>query len=50
LGGKLTLHSDLSDRCSKLKETSFLVKTDTNGTNPMMRKGLIATLNRYADL
>jgi pyruvate formate lyase activating enzyme len=40
-GGEPTLHSDLPDLCSKLKEMGFLVKIDTNGTNPMMVKGLI---------
>ncbi len=40
-GGEPTLHSDLPDLCSKLKEMGFLVKIDTNGTNPVMVKGLI---------
>ena len=40
-GGEPTLHSDLPDLCSKLKDMGFLVKIDTNGTNPMMVKGLI---------
>ena len=35
------LHSDLLDLCSKLKETGFLVKVDTNGTNPTMMKELM---------
>lgn len=40
-GGEPMLHSDLPDLCSKLKETSFMVKVDTNGTNPMMVKELM---------
>lgn len=40
-GGEPTLHSDLPDLCSKLKEMGFPVKLDTNGTNSMMVKALI---------
>jgi len=40
-GGEPMLHSDLPDLCSKLKEMGFLVKVDTNGTNPMMVKELM---------
>lgn len=40
-GGEPTLHSDLPDLCLKLKEMGFLVKLDTNGSNPMMVKALI---------
>jgi anaerobic ribonucleoside-triphosphate reductase activating protein len=40
-GGEPTLHSDLPDLCSKLKEMDFLVKVDTNGTNPRMVEELI---------
>ena len=40
-GGEPTLHRDLADLCSKLKEMGFLVKVDTNGTNPMMVKELM---------
>jgi len=40
-GGEPTLHSDLPDLCSKLKKMDFLVKVDTNGTNPTMVKELI---------
>jgi len=40
-GGEPMLHSDLPDICSKLKEMGFLVKVDTNGTNPMMVKELM---------
>lgn len=45
-GGEPTLHSNLPELCSRLKKMGFLVKLDTNGTNPallkaLMRKGLI---------
>jgi len=40
-GGEPTLHSDLPDLCSKLKEMGFMVKVDTNGTNPTMVEELI---------
>lgn len=40
-GGEPTLHDDLPNLCSKLKKMGFQVKLDTNGTNPMMLKGLI---------
>jgi pyruvate formate lyase activating enzyme len=40
-GGEPTLHEDLPDTCSKLKEMGFLVKIDTNGTNPMIVKELM---------
>jgi len=40
-GGEPTLHNDLPDLCSKLKEMGFLVKVDTNGTNPTMIRELI---------
>jgi pyruvate formate lyase activating enzyme len=40
-GGEPTLHGDLPDLCSELKEAGFLVKLDTNGTNPMMVKALL---------
>jgi pyruvate formate lyase activating enzyme len=40
-GGEPTLHRDLPDLCSKLKEMDFLVKVDTNGTNPTIVKELI---------
>lgn len=41
LGGEPTIHSDLLGLCEKIKETDFLVKLDTNGTNPVMVKELI---------
>ncbi len=40
-GGEPTLHRDLPDLCSKFKEMAFLVKVDTNGTNPVMMKELM---------
>ncbi|MGD8543948.1 MAG: anaerobic ribonucleoside-triphosphate reductase activating protein [Candidatus Bathyarchaeota archaeon] len=40
-GGEPTIHSDLLKLCEKIKETDFLVKLDTNGTNPVMVKELI---------
>ncbi len=40
-GGEPTLHDDLPEFCSKLKDNSLLVKIDTNGTNPRMVEGLI---------
>jgi len=41
LGGEPTIHSDLLGLCEKIKEIGFLVKLDTNGTNPAMIKELI---------
>jgi pyruvate formate lyase activating enzyme len=40
-GGEPTLHSDLSELCSMLKKIGYLVKVDTNGTNPIMLKELV---------
>jgi len=40
-GGEPMLHKDLPDLCSKLKEMGFLVKIDTNGTNPTMMKEMM---------
>jgi pyruvate formate lyase activating enzyme len=40
-GGEPTIHVDLPDLCSKIKKLGFLVKMDTNGTNPSMVKRLI---------
>lgn len=40
-GGEPTLHGDLPELCSRLKVFGFLVKVDTNGTNPTMLKELI---------
>ena len=40
-GGEPTLHSTLPELCIKIKKMGFLVKMDTNGTNPTMLKELI---------
>jgi pyruvate formate lyase activating enzyme len=42
-GGEPTLHSDLPELCSRLKKMGFLVKVDSNGTNPSMLKKLMAS-------
>jgi len=40
-GGEPCLHRSLPDFLSKIKKLGFLVKLDTNGTNPKMIKELI---------
>ncbi len=40
-GGEPTLHSDLPDFIFKIKSMGFLVKLDTNGSNPQMLTNLI---------
>jgi len=40
-GGEPTLHSSLPELCFRLKKMGFLVKLDTNGTNPTMLKELM---------
>ena len=40
-GGEPTLHKDLPDFISKIKKFGFLVKLDSNGTNPKMLKELV---------
>lgn len=40
-GGEPTLHPDLPDFIGKIKKLGFLVKLDTNGSNPGMLKDLI---------
>jgi len=40
-GGEPTIHKDLPDFISKIKELGLLVKLDSNGTNPEMLKQLI---------
>lgn len=40
-GGEPTLQKDLADFISKIKKMGFLIKLDTNGTNPDVLKGLI---------
>ena len=41
-GGEPTLHNDLPTLLSEIKSRGFLVKLDTNGTNPEMLFSLIA--------
>ena len=41
-GGEPTLNKDLPDFIKKIKKLGFLVKLDTNGSNPEMLKNLIA--------
>lgn len=40
-GGEPTLNEDLPELCSTLKNMGFLIKLDTNGTNPEILKKLI---------
>lgn len=40
-GGEPTIYKDLPEFLKKIKERKFLVKLDTNGTNPEMIKDLI---------
>jgi anaerobic ribonucleoside-triphosphate reductase activating protein len=40
-GGEPTLHNDLPDFIARIKEMGFLIKLDTNGSNPVMVKQLI---------
>ena len=40
-GGEPTIHSDLPNLCEKIKNLGFLVKIDTNGTNPALIQELI---------
>lgn len=40
-GGEPTLHSDLPDFIADIKKIGYLVKLDTNGTNPRMLAELI---------
>jgi len=40
-GGEPTIHKDLPEFIGKIKGMGFLVKLDTNGTNPGMLKGLL---------
>ncbi|OQY00933.1 MAG: anaerobic ribonucleoside-triphosphate reductase activating protein [Desulfobacteraceae bacterium 4572_130] len=40
-GGEPTLHKDLENFCFKIKNMGYLVKLDTNGTNPLVLKNLI---------
>lgn len=62
-GGEPTIHKDLPEFINKIKKLGYLVKLDTNGTNPKMLESLIgdnlvnyiamdikAPLERYADI
>jgi len=62
-GGEPTLHADLPDFIKRIKNLGFLVKLDTNGTNPEMLASLIknklvdyiamdlkAPLHKYAEV
>ncbi len=40
-GGEPTLHKDLPEFISQIKEMSYLVKLDTNGSNPTVLRDLI---------
>ena len=40
-GGEPTIHKDLKHLIKKIKDLGFLVKLDTNGSNPKMLKQLI---------
>lgn len=40
-GGEPTIHRDLPDFIKKIRALGFLVKLDTNGTNPKMLKQLV---------
>ncbi len=40
-GGEPTLYQDLPDFLKKIKKLGFLIKLDTNGTNPKMVKDLL---------
>ncbi|MCR5144406.1 MAG: anaerobic ribonucleoside-triphosphate reductase activating protein [Lachnospiraceae bacterium] len=40
-GGEPTLHPDLPDFIAEIKNLGYLVKLDTNGSNPLMLKSLV---------
>ncbi len=40
-GGEPTTNKDLPELCKKIKELGYLIKLDTNGSNPQMIKKLI---------
>ena len=41
-GGEPTLHADLPDFLTSIKDAGYLVKLDTNGTNPDMLESLLS--------
>jgi pyruvate formate lyase activating enzyme len=42
-GGEPTIHADLPGRLAEIKALGFKVKLDTNGSNPGMLRGLLAS-------
>lgn len=40
-GGEPTIHTDLPEFCRRIKDLGFLVKLDTNGSNPEMLEKLL---------
>ena len=46
-GGEPTLMPDLKEKIIKLRELGFLIKLDTNGTNPQIIKELYDALLWY---
>ncbi len=47
-GGEPTIYKDLPEFISKIKKRNFLVKLDTNGTNPDMIKKLLKQVDYIA--
>lgn len=47
-GGEPTLHKDLPELIDKIKSMGFLVKLDTNGTNPEMLEKLVNKVDYVA--
>ena len=47
-GGEPTIHPDLPDFIEFLKSLGYLVKVDTNGTNPKMIKDMLAVVDYFA--
>ncbi len=41
-GGECTLQKDLKDFCKKVKDLGYLIKIDTNGTNPDVIASLVS--------
>ena len=41
-GGECTLQKDLKDFCKKVKDLGYLIKIDTNGTNPAVIRSLVS--------
>lgn len=41
-GGECTLQKDLKDFCKKIKDLGYLIKIDTNGTNPDVIASLVS--------